>query len=40
MNVQRKNKEERKKRMKIGEVNWQKNEDLYVMKYVVRYLCS
>jgi hypothetical protein len=30
----------REKRKKMGEVNWQKNEDLYDMKYVVRYLCS
>jgi hypothetical protein len=25
-----------KKRKKMGDVNWQKNEDLYDMKYVVR----
>jgi hypothetical protein len=24
----------------MGDVNWQMNEDLYDMKYVVRYLCS
>jgi hypothetical protein len=24
----------------MGDVNWQRNEDLYDMKYVVRYPCS
>jgi hypothetical protein len=23
----------------MGDVNWQRNEDLYDVKYVVRYLC-
>jgi hypothetical protein len=30
----------REKGKKMGDVHWQRNEDLYDMKYVVRYLCS
>jgi hypothetical protein len=30
----------REKRKKMGDVNWQRNEDLYDMIYVVRYRCS